>query len=66
MNFRPTSGQTSGEKNFRFFLLAQKNRLQILRGTIGGRLNIWLHLLVGKAEKPPLAFKKAKEDATVN
>ena len=68
MNFQPTSGQTSDEKKS-ISLFAQKNRIQIEGGTLGVRLNIRLHILVGKAEKslamlsPPVGVfaKKNKE-----
>ena len=51
MNFRLTSGQTSGEKKIsKIFLLAQKNRRQILGGLLEGRLNVRVHLLVEKPE----------------
>ena len=56
MNFRTTSAQTSGEKNFGKFLLAQKNRPQISWGLYGGDFNIWLHFMTLNREKHPLEF----------
>ena len=49
---QPISGQTSDEKKIEFFI-SSKEPHSNLGGTLGVRLNIWLHLLVGKAEKFP-------------
>ena len=51
-------------KNWYKVLMTQKNRRQISGGLLGGRLSVWLHLLVEKPENP-LCLSKDKKDATV-
>ena len=65
MNFRPTSGQTSSEKNFRIFLLAQKNPLQILGGLLGGSFEHLTSSSGREDRKTHSSLLKGKKGATV-
>ena len=60
MNFQPIFGQTSGEKIFEFFLLAQKNRRQISGGLLGVVL-IFDVIFWSKSPKTPSCLLKDKK-----
>ena len=61
MNFRSIPGQTSTQKIFRNFLLAQKNPLQILGGTLWGKFEHWTSSSGREGRKIPSSLLKGNK-----